>query len=468
MRPLAWLLLVGCSSAAVARAEPSVVAQPVEQLASDPTPPDAQATPLPGAFVAPPSNEALPAASPTLSADELEELGFGETTEQTLDTGLKIYGFADFTFSGGLMKKSNAWRSVFNRYPTFWVGNFNVYVSRNLTNSFRMMSEVRFTFLPNGNPSPEGSEFVKNTMAIDYADFNRPFRWGAIEIERLYLEWSLHHFVTARFGHFLTPYGIWNVDHGTPTFITTGKPYVIGNQLFPEHQTGIELYGRWEASSYGLLGYHLTLSNGTGPVSEYRDLDNNKAVGGRLYFQYRRLGDLKVGVSGYYGRDTDSTLVFGADTTLSHLTADENLVTQSDSLALAADVVWRHRGWHLQSEWISQQRRFTDRGRVQRVDLLTGRINYPVDTFAWGVYALAGYSFDWWGCMPHVLVQYFDQLDPTTSLATELIGYSLGLNFRPADEVVFKFVYFEGRFPNGHFVDKGALRLGQVQLAWAF
>ena len=97
-------------------------------------------------------------------------------------------------------------------------------------------------------------------------------------MQRLYLEWTLHRFVTVRGGQFLTPFGIWNVDHGSPVYIPVQRPYIVNSNssYFPERQTGLELLGRWDISNRSSLGYHLTLSNGGGSVSEYRDFDRTR------------------------------------------------------------------------------------------------------------------------------------------------------------------------------------------------
>ena len=48
--------------------------------------------------------------------------------------------------------------------------------------------------------------------------------WGSIILERAYIQWSKLDWLGVRVGQFLTPYGIWNVDHGTPTLITMFRP----------------------------------------------------------------------------------------------------------------------------------------------------------------------------------------------------------------------------------------------------
>jgi hypothetical protein len=95
-------------------------------------------------------------------------------------------------------------------------------------------------------------------------------------------------------------------DHGSPVIIGPVKPYVIGEQFFPEAQTGFEVLGTVPVGEKATLGYHLTLSNGRGPVEQYQDYDNNKAIGGRLFLRGYWLGDLTIGASCYGGTVTDA------------------------------------------------------------------------------------------------------------------------------------------------------------------
>jgi hypothetical protein len=292
-----------------------------------------------------------------------------------------------------------------------------------------------------------------NTTVSDYTDFDRPLHWGGIEIERVYLEWSPLSWVTVRAGQFLTPYGVWNVDHGSPTIIPAQKPFVIGVGFFPERQTGIELYGRVEASNYSGLGYHLTLSNGAGPISEWADLDRNKALGARAFWEYRGLGEFRLGSSAYYGRYTDSTrrTVFG-----DVISVVADIHTQYDTLALGVDAVWKYGGVHLQGEWLERQNKYTNKGRTASAGP-TGT-TFPSDTRDWGAYGLLGYRFDWLGVMPFVSYQRLhDQGD------LSLTGYHVGLNVRAIDAVALKLQYDTIVTGLG-----SPIRIMYAQVAWAF
>jgi hypothetical protein len=397
-----------------------------------------------------------------LSMEELEALGLN-TNQAGVDTSFQFSGFADFSVASQFVPKESAWAAGISGPPhsTFYIGNFNLYLNKNLTKSLRTMAEVRFSYLPNGT-----SDFLNptrtSTAAADYSDYGRVMRWGGIEIERIYLEWTAHPLLSVRLGQFLTPYGVWNVDHGSPTYIPVQRPFVIGNSWFPERQTGVELFGRWDGSAASTLGYHLTLSNGTGPISEYRDLDENKAVGGRVFWEYRGLGELRVGGSGYYGRDTAATAAF-TFVDGKFVTA-ETIEAQFDVLAWGADLSWKYRGWHLQSEWITYQRAYTRKGRTAQPSF-GGPPSFFVDEFSWGMYALAGYRFSWLGVMPFAVFEHIN--GAVSGLNVLNATYQFGLNVRPVEMLALKLVYYHVDFFEGALKDD-PLRMVHAQVAWAF
>jgi hypothetical protein len=465
--PLVFLL---CASASVARAEDAGAPAP---LAPEP-PASAVAQPAP-ADPGPTTPAALPASEPTpaepalaeapMTEAELAALGLN-TNQAGIDTSLQFSGFADFSVAAQFTPKGSAWKATGSAppHPTFYVGNFNLYLKKNMTETLRTMGEVRFSYLPNGSYDIFTSSARTSTTASDYADWGRQMRWGGIEIERLYLEWSVHSLLAVRVGQFLTPYGIWNVDHGSPTYIPVQRPFVIGNSWFPERQTGFELFGRWDPSAANTIGYHLTLSNGTGPISEYMDLDDNKAVGGRVYWEYHALGELRLGGSGYYGRDTAATvgLAINPDGTFG---SAETIDSQFKALAWGADISWKYRGWHLQSEWITSQRAYTREGRQSSVTFAGQPTMFPADDFSWGMYALGGYRFSWLGVMPFFVLETIQ--GSVFGLRTNNLTYQLGLNVRPVDVIALKVLYYHVQFFEGSLQDD-PLKSIQTQVAWAF
>jgi len=437
-------------------------AAPISELAPAP-----EAPPPPPEMVEESIDPALLGGDATgqLSAEELEKLGFGGGSP-SVDTDIKVFGFADFTFQLAPQPQSNTWRKATASHSSFFIGNFNLYLTKNLSENVRTMSEVRFHYSPHGSTNP-GGEYVINT-AGDHADFNRGVHLGGIEIERIYLEWTIHPYLTMRAGQFLTPYGIWNVDHGSPLFIPVMRPYVIGSALFPERQTGFEFLGRYDVSNDSAIGYHFTLSNGMGPVSEIRDLDENKGVGGRLFWEFRRLGTMRFGGSAFYAQDTALTQLRGLNQA-GKLEYTERIDQQSKVLSFALDMQWRYKGLHVQWEVLTQQRKFNSEGRIASTNPYTGSPIFPQDYLTWGVYGLLGYGFDVWGLniMPYAMVQSFDQVDPTF-FATNTNGFTGGVNIRPIDAVVVKLAYVMSAWPNGSAVSDGNIHLLQGQVAWAF
>jgi hypothetical protein len=455
-RSLAYALLLSALSSS-AFAQTSDPAAPVSPAPSETAPGEAAPpAPLPSVETLPavadaaPGPEAAPAPEMAeLSQAELEALGFGGGEQaKNIDTDLHLFGFVDFGIVAPILPKSSAWYgAVFDKHRSLYIGNFNLYISKNLTESVRTMGEVRFLYLPNGVPD-QATGAINSTAVPDYGDFNRPLRWGGVEIERLYLEWDVLSHLSLRAGQFLTPYGIWNVDHGSPTFIPVQRPFVVGSNWFPERQTGFELFGKYDLGTQQTVGYHLTISNG------------------RAFWEYRGFGQLRVGASGFYGMLTDAMTVPGL--TNGKVAYTERILTQRKNLALALDVLWNYKNLRTQLEVLTQQAVYTDEGRAQVASALTGRSNYPADQHSWGGYFLTGYRFDWYGVMPYGVLQVINQIDPTSAISTKLVSVDVGLNVRPIDSVVVKLSYIESHFPDGTYLTHDPVRMIMSQVAWAF
>jgi len=469
-----WLLsragLALAADPSPAEGAPSAAVEPGAAAATP-----AAATPAPA-----PAAAAVPATTPGPTATSAEgdaEGKFAAAPEPVVDSfateegssdsdtqrKLDLYGFADFTYQRLLIDKDNVWNKTYPSVNSFAVGNFNVYLSSNLGDSWRALAEVRFMYLPNGATKPDASGNVvrTDTTVLDYAGFEEPIRWGGIRIERIYVEHEFNGLFKLQVGQFLTPYGIWNVDHGSPTIIGIKKPFVVSNQLFPEAQVGLQLYGSYFLDPLE-IGYHLTLSNGRGPV-EYQDFDDNKAYGGRLYVKTDVLGSLTIGASFYRGGYYDRSAKY---------VVKENGVDQAytpiskyQELSLGADIKWEYNSWLLQGEAIMNQANFENRPRITAIHPPQG---FQADYQRWGAYGLIGYRLPVVPLMPYVIVQHAKSPDsPSTPPAT---AYEVGINYRPTAAVVVKLEYTDWHFSAPGAVGFGnyPLRILASQVAWAF
>jgi hypothetical protein len=201
------------------------------------------------------------------------------------------------------------------------------------------------------------------------------------------------------------------------------------------------------------VGYHLTLSNGRGPVDAYMDLDENKAIGWRLWVQNDSpLGIVVLGTSGYRGRYTDRP-----DHYAGAFSTTFPVGTSYDELSLAFDLKWTWKGLLLQSEAVIHDTHYTDEGRP-----VSGS-RWTPDNREWGTYALAGYRLPWFGIMPFMGFEYNYLGNVGSPKAADVLG---GLNIRPIDRLVLKLVALhlwlpdeESRKPETQFM---------AQCAWSF
>ncbi len=435
-------------------AEPAAVnaAAPTEASASAETPPRTDAAsgvsatptndPAPPLAALPTTNPDAPVAAPAPGADA----GFYGATGTDADSlagttypKLELSGFTDFTFAANVSSKDSPLRKVIQPYSSFSIGNLNLYLSASLAEKWHLLAEVRFLYLPQGNapfPLASGQQYEPfNASALDYADDGRALTWGGIQVQRVQIDYALHPLLSFRFGQWLTPVGIWNVDHGSPVVIGVYRPYVVGQGIFPERQTGIQASGEWNGDVH-TAGYTVTVSNGRGPSDAYADLDNNKAVGGRLYYSNNAFGTLTLGVSAYDGtyasRNKQYDVVKTGSGTPS-VVAVSPLTLRYHERSLAADVRFLWRGLLVQGEVLQHEVVYQNDVRP----VLNGSL--LADYRERGFYALAGYRTPWLGIMPFAMYEGLNFASQAYVAPGNAV--SVGLNVRPEANLVLKLQY---------------------------
>jgi hypothetical protein len=421
---------------------------------------------IPGVATNPTTAPNVAAANPGGDAPlELSEDQAGATDQLLNGDALKIYGFGDVGFREMLMPKNSPWLLYLNRHPSFFVGHLNLYFDSQLSERWRALAEVRFTYLPQGNwqRDANGVYTHQSTSTGDYTNYDRDRSLGSIMLERAYIEYAAFPFLSFQAGQFLTPYGIWNVDHGTPVIIGVTPPFIVGAKLLPDTQIGLLAQGSAGIAKDLELGYAAAISNGRADIVAYQDLDSNKALTGRLSLTYRGLGELTLGTTAYAGRTTDETqsLYFvGADPK-----SQENVTYQLDERSYALDLRWTYKELRVQAEGIVNDRKFTARGRPpSNGGLEPDRRNA-------GGYALVGYRTPLFGTMPYVKAEYSpDPALQSIGVDKRVVLLTAGLNVRPVPRVVLKAEYSNGFFPGAAPHTFGANDVASLdfQIAWAF
>jgi hypothetical protein len=399
-----------------------------------------------------------------LDAILTEQTGAQEASSDA--PSLHLYGFADAMFAKSYPQIKDS--PYPPKYGRFMVGNVNLYAAADLTHGFSSLIEVRFTYMPSGNVDSETLRY-ESTEAIDHSDFQRVQRWGGIILERVHLDYSFAGWLNLRIGSFLTPYGIWNVDHGSPTIIPVVKPYAIGEQLFPTRQIGVAGFGSVLLRDT-TLGYHLTVSNGRSDIDEL-EFDRNKAVGGRLYLSRANVGTFTFGLSAYGGEGNRGPSI--RVLSVVPLRTSDAFQAQFKELAVGADVLWEWRSLRLQAELISRQVNYRDPFRPTITTVAQATPQFVPDFHAWGSYVLVAYRLPWFGVMPYFVFNQFERgfggpqvvaLSGTST--TSAMGVSAGVNVRPVPAVALKAQFMYAWVPDaGKQYTQPQL---SFQAAWAF
>jgi hypothetical protein len=194
---------------------------------------------------------------------------------------------------------------------------------------------------------------------------------------------------------FLNPFGIWNVDHGSPTLIAITPPQIIIQRSYPLRQTGLQLFGSAFAGPWE-LGYIATLTNGRQELSNF-DYDDDKAFGGRLFL--RNEGDVRttIGTSFYYGNAEDKVVSFspaGEPTATSSFEFEEYVAGVDFSLDVG--------GTRIRTEAMMQRVKY-ERGKREAAFGAPG--STAPDAYKFLGYFLAAHQLPVLGLEPYLLVE---------------------------------------------------------------
>jgi hypothetical protein len=371
----------------------------------------------------------------TQTAEILAQLGGAEAPAVALDTStpsIRFYGFMDV----GVQR---VWGSMFatglgqSDALNFVLGNVNLYMDVTPAPEWRGLAEVRFTTFPNGAESldPATGVFTRHSTTIfDYTAATGGFLsvdWGAIVLERAHVDWMPTDAFNMRVGYFLTPFGIWNVDHGSPTRIVLLAPTSSAYGFFPERQTGLQFFGLFHLAAWE-LGYTVYVSNGRTASVDFTD---DKAFGGRLTLQTPRPVRLQLGVSGYYGKSQNVEKEVGV--TNGELGIVRKTTVDLTEMVGGADISLDANALRVRIEGTVNQTIYEEGKRP----IYGGAPRANSTSIA--VFSIIAYQLPWLGMEPVVFGEYAHI--PTPGIADTYLGLGAGLNFYITPSVIFRTLF---------------------------
>ena len=305
-------------------------------------------------------------------------------TEQHSDK-LLFYGFFETGFQRLWSSQTElvaAFAQV--REWSFILGDIYMYLDINPSHRWRSIIELRIN-TSSGRlvADPTGAFVVASTAETR---LNAPNLGNSAQqivssliVERAYIEHTINDALGIRVGLWLTPFGIWNVDHGSPALIALTDPYFLRYLAFPTHQLGLSIFGSFYSNNWD-LNYHLGMSNGRIAGPGYPglnvqwpnyDFDNNKMFSARLSL-HQSMRRLTFGVSTLWGK-TKNIIRRLNIVSPTEIIVEDNTLTELEEWALGTDfsfdakhlkirmeVTYSHHKWLTGRPIVSVQRELPD------------------------------------------------------------------------------------------------------------
>ncbi|MCP4602245.1 MAG: hypothetical protein GY847_17295 [Proteobacteria bacterium] len=365
-----------------------------------------------------------------------------ETAEMTKlkeeEYKLRFYGFTSVSFVKNFIDKDKLVNLWYRDTPSFSAWHLNLYLDHQLDESFRMLGEVYFTMLPLGKEEIDGLEIVRTDTTVLNPSSAHEFRHGSISIARLWIEYKPMDYFGLRIGRFLTPYGVWNVDHGSTVIISVRIPGTMIFNFLPEAQTGLYAFGRVFPTDKLLLNYGLTFTNGRGPMDEIYDLDNNKGVGARLRLAWEGKFRLALGSYLYTGEYTDLNRRIAS---INPIGFEKEIKESYREWVGAFDLLFEYAGLRIQSEFLYKSMIYNNQKRSLN-EFDPTRLSTMPDHYSTGVYTLIAYRLPIQRIelMPYFMYDYIEFSNFMRDVAPSI--FTGGLNWRVTPFIVWKAEYY--------------------------
>ena len=431
---------------------------------------------------------------------QLEALDTGE--DYATEKKMQVYGFFDTTFVKNFFKKNSPFDLYFPNKSSFMMSSVNLYFKSQMTQTLSAMVETKLIYFPHGWEESYPTVVVMNnddgtqTTVLTDGEYNRTntqvrdqntlgyTKYGGIAIERAHLTYKPFDWLGIMAGRYLTPYGIWNVDHGTPVLLSIRVPYLQTRESVPLSQMGVQVFGRFYPGPDLFFDYAFTVSNGRGPIDTIMDLDENKGLGLRLRLSYEGKNlTVSAGAYGYMGEYTDSQkeIFVQVDPNL-HLDESADMPIQAlttvnenyDEMVLATDLLIEFFGIRMQGEYVRRRVDYKEVTPLESIDVLFSDTNltqnlYTASFIGNSFYALLAYTLplDKWispvKITPYGIYENVTEND--TLLRTSTWAIAAGLNIKPSPFVSIKLEYGQATPKNDVF---GTGRQVGAQVAVSF
>ncbi len=403
-----------------------------------------------------------------LILDEMNAMQEASASEQAdLDdpgSTIRLYGF----FETGLQRnwaKTNGFLNGVVQSPalTYILGDLYLYLDIVPAQGWRTLVEVRLTTSNGADQlSPAGFQILstaqrrQNQPGLGFGSHQIA---SSLIIERAYVEHIFRDEFGVRLGLWLTPWGIWNVDHGSPALIPLIEPYIQMAQIYPTHQLGLAVFGARHLLPWRLT-YHLGISNGrvTGPavIPESTwvsfDVTDDKMISGRITLERQRPDLLRFGVSAYWGTSAQTSKQVQVS---EPIVVRRDIPLELEEWGVGADFSYNGPRLRLRAEFTYTQYRFP-RGRTRATFFPTRQMP---DSAQYGGYALASFPFDALGLRIEPYA-YFEAVWWPAAIAPRdaAVIPSLGLNLDPTPTIRLKTQYAWYRFFQ---VEDGSIRFSR-------